>query len=256
MANLLLLILTFSAATLSWEGPSANTDGSPITDLAGYKIYYGTSSGNYSEHIDVGNVKNYTIDNLVEGLTYYFAVTAYDTSGNESDFSNEVSLVKYRLKVDVSGTGEVVSSPEGISCRPNCEGVYKPGTVITLIATPQEGSRFIGWSGGECGGNSQCVLTINENLTVSANFKSLPKEQSTVFTVQVAAFRNALYANYFRHYFNERGYDTYVVASVSPYGEKLYKVCIGKFNSFKEAKYVANRIRRFGVFKPFVTTFK
>ncbi len=80
------LSLTVSFAytvTLSWD---ANTE----SDLAGYKVYYGTSSRNYTETIDVGNTTTYQITGLSEG-TYYFAVTAYDTSGNESDYSEEVS---------------------------------------------------------------------------------------------------------------------------------------------------------------------
>lgn len=59
-------------------------------DLAGYKLYYGTSSSNYNKSDDVGNVTIHTLLNLVKGATYFIAVTAYDLSGNESDFSNEV----------------------------------------------------------------------------------------------------------------------------------------------------------------------
>ncbi len=76
--------------TLSWDPPTTNADGTPLTDLAGYKVYYGNASGNYTSNLDVGNVTTYTVTGLQPG-TYYFAVTAYDTSGNESDFSNEVS---------------------------------------------------------------------------------------------------------------------------------------------------------------------
>lgn len=60
-------------------------------DLAGYKVYYGTSSREYINFIDVGNVTTYRLDNLLEDVEYYIAVTAYDMSGNESDFSEEVS---------------------------------------------------------------------------------------------------------------------------------------------------------------------
>jgi len=76
--------------SLSWTAPTSNTDGTQLTDLAGYKIYYGPSSGNYSTNIDVGNVTSYTVDNLTAG-TYYIAITAYNTAGIESTFSNEVS---------------------------------------------------------------------------------------------------------------------------------------------------------------------
>jgi hypothetical protein len=76
---------------LSWDAPATNSNGTQLTDLAGYNVYYGTASGNYSQSIDAGNTTTYTVANLAGGLTYYFAVTAYDNSGNESEFSNEVS---------------------------------------------------------------------------------------------------------------------------------------------------------------------
>ena len=71
-------------AQLSWD-PSISTD------VAGYKVYVGTASGNYSSSISVGIVTSYTVTNLGVGNTYYFAVTDYDSSGLESGFSNEVS---------------------------------------------------------------------------------------------------------------------------------------------------------------------
>jgi hypothetical protein len=77
-------------ATLSWNAPTANADGTPLTDLAGYRIYFGTSSGAYSAVIDAGNSTTYVINNLARG-THYFAVTAYNTSGNESSYSDEGS---------------------------------------------------------------------------------------------------------------------------------------------------------------------
>lgn len=76
---------------LSWDPPTTNADGSPLTDLDGYRVYYGTSSGVYDTTLDVGSVITSTVSNLTDGVIYYFAVTAYDLSGNESDFSNEVS---------------------------------------------------------------------------------------------------------------------------------------------------------------------
>lgn len=83
-------------ATLSWN---TNTE----EDLAGYKIYYGTSPrtgdcppSDYPEKIDIGKTDtpqspSYTIQNLTLGKTYYFSVTSYDASGNESCFSSEMS---------------------------------------------------------------------------------------------------------------------------------------------------------------------
>lgn len=74
---------------LSWEPPTKNEDDTPLTDLAGYKVYYGTESGNYSHNTNVGNVTTYQVIGLTVGVTYYFSVTAYDTSGNESAYADE-----------------------------------------------------------------------------------------------------------------------------------------------------------------------
>jgi len=60
-------------------------------NIAGYNIYYGISSGDYDDSIDVGNYTSITISDFDLGETYYFAVTAYDLDGNESGFSNEVA---------------------------------------------------------------------------------------------------------------------------------------------------------------------
>lgn len=72
--------------TLTWNKSNAD-------DIAGYKIYYGNSSRNYNSIADVGNQTSYTISNLVDGNTYFVAVTAYDINGNESGFSKEISYV-------------------------------------------------------------------------------------------------------------------------------------------------------------------
>jgi hypothetical protein len=77
------------AVTLSWDAPTTNADGTPLGDLAGYKVYDGGSAGSYTMSTDVGNVTTATLEGYPEG-TYYFTVVAYDTSGNESDYSNEV----------------------------------------------------------------------------------------------------------------------------------------------------------------------
>ena len=69
--------------TLAWD---PNNE----PDLAGYKVHYGTSTKDYGVSYDAGNVNSYTISGLQEGTTFYFAATAYDHYGNESDFSEEV----------------------------------------------------------------------------------------------------------------------------------------------------------------------
>lgn len=86
------------SATLSWiEGREP--------DLAGYKIYYGTlprtgncPPGGYSKSVNVGNVMTYTFNDLSDGQTYYFSLTAYDIYDNESCFSKEISKVIPKAK--------------------------------------------------------------------------------------------------------------------------------------------------------------
>ena len=68
--------------TLAWD----TSDGA-----AGYKIYYGTMSNSYTDVVDVGDVLTYTFPDLSDGVTYFFAATAYDDTNLESDFSEEVS---------------------------------------------------------------------------------------------------------------------------------------------------------------------
>ncbi len=90
-SSTILTVTSSSSGTLSWGAPTTNTDGTALTNLGGYKVYYGTSSGVYTTAVNVGNVLSYKVANLTSGHTYYFAVTAYNTSNVESSYSNEVT---------------------------------------------------------------------------------------------------------------------------------------------------------------------
>lgn len=77
------------SATLKWTAPTMNSDGSALTDLAGYHIYYGTSAGSLSNKINITSPG--TLTYVVTGLgagTWYFAVSAYTNTGLESTMSN------------------------------------------------------------------------------------------------------------------------------------------------------------------------
>lgn len=88
--SLTLSASTAGSATLTW---SANTE----SDLAGYKIYRATASGAYGAPVAMieKSTSAYVVTGLQRGTTYFFVVTAYDTAGNESAFSNEVSKSVY-----------------------------------------------------------------------------------------------------------------------------------------------------------------
>jgi hypothetical protein len=79
-------------ATLDWTPPTANTDGSVLTNLAGYTVYYGTSPDRLTESVKVSNpgLTAYTLSNLPSG-TWYFAVTSYSSTGVESVRSGVIS---------------------------------------------------------------------------------------------------------------------------------------------------------------------
>lgn len=82
------------SVTLSWSAPTENEDGTTLTNLAGFKLYYGTETGRYTETIDIDNpgVNTYVVENLTPD-TYFFAATAYNTDGIESEFSDEIEKV-------------------------------------------------------------------------------------------------------------------------------------------------------------------
>jgi len=75
-------------ATLSWTAPAQNMDGSAVTNLAGYRIYHGTSASSLTTMVQVSNpgASIYVVEGLPAG-TRYFAVSAYNSAGVESDRS-------------------------------------------------------------------------------------------------------------------------------------------------------------------------
>lgn len=79
-------------ATLTWEPPRRNVDGSALRDLAGYFIYYGTSEADMSRTVRISDpyVTTYVIEKLVPG-TYYFSIVAFNASGTRSRASSTVS---------------------------------------------------------------------------------------------------------------------------------------------------------------------
>jgi len=80
---------------LSWVAPEENVDGSALTDLAGYRIYYGTMSRSYSDMVELGAPAATSHTLTLASGDYYVAMTALDGDGNESGYSNEV--IKTRL---------------------------------------------------------------------------------------------------------------------------------------------------------------
>ena len=90
--NITVLAVASGSATLSWTPPTTNTDGSPLTNLAGYRVYWGPAAGSYTSSVTLNNpgLTSYVVENLAPG-TYYFVVSARNSSGVESAMSNSGS---------------------------------------------------------------------------------------------------------------------------------------------------------------------
>ena len=76
--------------TIRWQAPTQNVDGSPLTDLAGFVVYWGTQSRNYTGSYTINSPGITRWDVTVSPGSYYFALTAVDSDGNESRYSNQV----------------------------------------------------------------------------------------------------------------------------------------------------------------------
>ena len=151
-------------ATVTWEPPWLNTDGTPCTDLAGFRLPMGTSSGTYLKTFDIGMGLETTIpcttnptpgcfrrEFTVSGLapdTYYVVVTAYDTSGNESAPSNEVSKA-------FASDGTL------------------PGDVLNFTATPYLSGARLSWTNPMDPDLAQVVIEYRLSNTGFANLATV-----------------------------------------------------------------------------------
>ena len=103
-----LLALCFMPLATAWAA-SVDLEWDPNTEpeLAGYKIYWGTSGGNYTSSKDVGKTTTCTINGVEEGQTYYFVATAYDGQSNESGYSNQVTFTVPLSDSDGDGVPDI-----------------------------------------------------------------------------------------------------------------------------------------------------
>jgi hypothetical protein len=132
LSGLLLLLL----AILSLLVPAAHAgqvtvawDPNPEPEVAGYKIYYGTSPGNYTESFDAGAATSIVLSGLQDGATYFFAAVAYDASRNESGFSNEIT---YAVPAGATAVGDPSSGSTSCFIATAAFGSYRAPEVILL----------------------------------------------------------------------------------------------------------------------------
>jgi hypothetical protein len=118
---------------------------------------------------------------LEPGVVYCYRVRAFNTAGF-SKYSNVAckrTPKSRRVRVDKTGSGDgaVMISPGAQHCGADCSALvaaYDSGLHIVLTATAAPGSVFHGWSGGGCGRESQCAVSLRRNTVFTATFRRLP----------------------------------------------------------------------------------
>ena len=125
---LLVALLLHSAPAFGVVPPATQNvmlmwDSNPSSDaVTGYRVYFGTASGSYSDSVVAGNVTSRTITGLTNGTANFFAITAYDADGLESGFSAEVSYVPVapngpRIQTRMTPGGQMILSVRGVAGR-------------------------------------------------------------------------------------------------------------------------------------------
>ncbi len=113
---------------------------------------------------------------LVQATDGRFYGTAYGDGANRGGgtvFRLDAGISVFLLSVNKDGNGTVTSADGHINCGSTCSYAYKPGSVVTLTATPDQGWAFAGWTGCDNSQANVCTLTMNKLRTVTAIFKPL-----------------------------------------------------------------------------------
>ena len=139
-----LLALCLSGTVFGAQSLTLAWDQNSEPDVIGYKVHYGQTSGSYTQTLDVGNATNATLSSLVEGQTYYFAVSAYDTSALESALSNEIQFTVPVLATNnppVAGNATVTTAEDKAkSITLNGSDVDGDPLTYAVVTQPTHGS--------------------------------------------------------------------------------------------------------------------
>jgi len=136
--------------SVSWTAPTTSQDGTSLNDLAGYKVFYGLATRSYDVAVDVGLNTSAVLSDLEAGRTYFFAVTAYDASGNESVFSVEEA---YTIPLPDTGNGDnACGFPNLALCATaSASSVWSAGYEATQATDGNGGTRWNSANGETAG---------------------------------------------------------------------------------------------------------
>ncbi len=183
LVSVVLLVWTSPATAgllfATWTEPTQNTDGSALTNLQRYRLYYGPTAASVTPCTVAPSFQDVTavqaappansitgadITGVTTGTTYFVSMTAVSTAGTESACSTIMSGV-----ARANGTNVLVTLVTG-SGTVTGEGSYPTGTTVTPVPHPDPGFAFAGWVGAGCSGTGACNIILSTNQFVRATF--------------------------------------------------------------------------------------
>ncbi len=182
-----LSILVFLFSTNVFAGQVSLAWNASTSTVSGYKVYYGTASGNYASNVNVGNATTSTVSNLTDGSTYYFAVKAYDSAGNESGFSNEVSQTMAVAAPVASFSADKTSGTAPVTVN---LADTSTGTITSRVWDLGDGTTSTAQSVAKTynsAGNYTVTLTVGNSGGTTTATKTISVTTSTA-TAPVASF--------------------------------------------------------------------
>lgn len=191
--SILAIIFTYSLASPGSASAAQATvawDPETGTSVAGYKVYWGTVSRNYSWYADAATQTSYAVPSLSQGATYYFAATAYDAAGNQSGYSNEIAYtVPSACTYAISPASQSIGAGGGIantnvSAGTGCNWTTSNSTSWITIT-----------SGASGAGSGTVTYTANANtgtasrtagLTIAGQILTVTQAGAPTYTLSVS----------------------------------------------------------------------
>ncbi len=190
----LALLTPLSASAVSGvQSVVVSWNASTNAGVAGYKVYFGPSSRNYTTTVDTGSSTNYTITGLADGSTNYFAATTYSASMVESDYSDEVMFVAPVTATNVTTT--VDPTPIALVAPTNTSPVLNLVTGLTVTTNLNTHIVTLAWNASMDAGvvgyqvyggtvSSNYSLSLNLGLVTSQVFTGLVEGATYYFAVR------------------------------------------------------------------------
>ena len=219
-------------------------------DIAGYRVHYGTASRSYQVHLDSGLNTTYTVANLPDGGTYFFAVTAYNSSAIESAYSGEVSYTaSLPCSYTISPTSQSVPSAGGtgivsVTAPSGCTWTAVSNASWLLITSNSTGAangtvNYSVLANSTANSRSGTLTVAGKSFTVNQQGAS----PTASFTITATAGTNGSISPSGAVSVPQGGARTFAITPSSGYavsGVKVDGVSIGAVSSYSFANVTAN----------------